>query len=62
MSYERPRVETRVDEHEGMFFVATSTDGVAWYPVNVPFPSREAAKRVAVAIRVAALARFEVTR
>jgi hypothetical protein len=62
--YQRPRVETRIDFDEfagdgGMFFVTTSTDGVGWYRVNVPFPTEEAAKWVAVAIRVGALARFE---
>jgi hypothetical protein len=55
----RPSVETRIDQHSDQWFVATSTDGVGWTPVNVPFPSKEAAQRVAVAIRVGVLARFE---
>jgi hypothetical protein len=55
----RRHVETRIDHHSDEWFVATSTDGVGWTPVNVPFPSEEAARRVAVAIRVGALARFE---
>ena len=59
------QIETRVEfDHfageDGMFFVCTSTDGgFGWSRLAVPFPTMDAARRVAAAIRVGVLTRFE---